>query len=99
MEGDMDVEAADSELWVASIDRGGLTYNADAFQCFCAIEYCLRNLIYEHASVSESIACNDYVIFNWAMVSVEMDDDVAEKLLDNCERVFIHQVYYRTIQT
>lgn len=91
MEGDMDVEAADSELWTACIDRGGLTYITDAaFRCFCEIEYCLRTFmntdeahqLADRDEISASIACNEDVLFNWATVSVEMDDDVSDKLLE-----------------
>ena len=86
-------EPEESEEWIGSIDRGGLIYiNNNTFQLLCSIEYCLRgemNIGNVHnlddnfkQRMKSAIDSDEDVQFNWTLVSVEMDDEVADKILD-----------------
>lgn len=88
----VDQEAEESEEWLGSIDRGGLIYITNStFQCLCAIEYALRrHMCLKHAhefntknkeKMAKSVENDEDVQFHWTMVSVEMDDDISDKLL------------------
>ena len=93
--GDPDVQPEESEEWVGSIDRGGLTYISDAaYQVFYYIEWSLReakllevdnasNFDDCHRKRMRGIAEKDSdVQFHWSMASCDMDDEVADSLLD-----------------
>ena len=91
---DDDVEPAESEEWLCSIDRGGLTrITDDAYLFFVAIETSVRrhfhignthmmNNKFRDAVTQDTIKDDD-VLFYWCISSASMSQDCADKLLKN----------------
>ena len=86
-----DPSCGSSEQWTNRIDRGGLTHVTDqAFECFYAIEYCIRRHLRLdkvgemdttfRTRLEEAIISDDDVQFSWCLTG-PMDDDAGRKCL------------------
>lgn len=90
---DDDVEPAESEEWLCSIDRGGLTrITDDAYLLFVSIETSVRRHFHIgntqmmnnkfRDAVSEDTIKDDDVLFYWSISSASMSQYCANKLLE-----------------
>ena len=90
---DEDEEVTNTSDWINAIDRGGLVrISENTFQFFQTMELVLR-CVYNTKTVQEMtnatreklcrlITANDDVLFYWCMVTVEVDQEEANTLLE-----------------
>ena len=90
---DDDVEPAESEEWLCSIDRGGLTrITDDAYLFFVSVETSVRRHFHIGNTqmmndkfrdvVTQDTIKDDDVLFYWCISSASMNQDCANKLLE-----------------
>lgn len=85
-----DSEPEENEEWMGAIDRGGLIrVTTNMYQTLCAIEYVIRTYLRgDTVSTSgsevivEAITNDADVQFHWNLASVQMDEEIGERLLD-----------------
>ena len=103
---DDDLEPAESEEWMCSIDRGGLIRITDKmYQTQLAIEYVTRMFFSESSVtkmddtfrvvVTDAIMSTSEVQFHWSLASSQMDTDCAETILELIELTPMHNCVYR----
>lgn len=84
---DVNKDRSESEDWVTLVDRGGLKHvNSAVFMLFTAMEICVRKRIcstsqpmFDH--LREEILTDEDVLFHWAIVSANWDEEESTPLL------------------
>lgn len=87
-------ESAD---WINSIDRGGLWHvTDDVFTFFCCVEEVIRHFFRQSntkgndvTEVVRGIENNEDVLFQWCILSIELDEKVAELLRDMIIKLYV----------
>ena len=87
-----------SEDWIDTLDRGGLWHATDnVFYFFCCIEEVIRRHFRLSASqyeglkvkILDDIKCDEDVLFQWCLLTTELDDDLAVKLRDMIIELYV----------
>ena len=87
----------ESEKWTNLIDRGGLWHvTDDVFSFFLSMEEEIRHFFTlnnpkgtERKEVIGAVVTNEDVLFEWCMLTVELDDNVAQKLRDMIVELYV----------
>lgn len=87
----------ESEDWISSLDRGGLWHvTDDVFTFFCYMEEVIRHYFRRSntkgsdlTEVTKSVVTNEEVLFQWCLLSLELDHKVGEQLRDMIVKLYI----------
>lgn len=86
----------ESEDWVNSLDRGRLWHVTDDVLFFCYVEEVIRHFFRRSSSkasdlaeVRNSILENEDVMFQWCILSSELDDEVGNQLRDQLIELYV----------
>ena len=94
-EEDVDKERSASDDWISLVDRGRLKHvNSAVFMVFAAMEICVRKRIcntrqpmFDH--LKEEILTDEDILFHWAIVSANWDEEAATTLLPMIAKLWV----------